>query len=74
MSTGRAPTLRHITRTHRVSVAWIHERVSSPDLNLRDCVSEVMAVDIVTKHFFSREKWVSVCELIGIVDDVFIKT
>ena len=28
MSTGRAPTLRHIGRTHRVSVAWIHERVS----------------------------------------------
>ena len=32
MNTGRAPTLRHIGRTHCVSVAWIHERVNGPDI------------------------------------------
>ena len=37
MHTGRAPALRHIKRTHSVSVAWIHERVQSTDLNLNDC-------------------------------------
>ena len=51
MSTGRAPTLRHIGRTHRVSVAWLHERVTGPDINLHDCMSDVMAADIFTKHF-----------------------
>ncbi len=45
MSSGRAPTLRHIKRTHQVSVAWLHERVIGPDVNLHDCVSEVMASD-----------------------------
>ena len=56
MSTGRAPTLRHIKRTHSVSVAWLHERVSGPDIQLRDCISDVMAADIFTKHFIHRDK------------------
>ena len=51
MTIGRAPTLRHIKRTHSVSVAWIHERVASDDIQLQDCVLAVMAADILTKHF-----------------------
>ena len=47
MATGRAPALRHIKRTHSVSVAWIHERIQSPDLHLHDCMSEVMTADIL---------------------------
>ena len=46
MATGRAPALRHIKRTYSASVAWTHERIRSPDVNLRDCVSDVMAADI----------------------------
>ena len=55
MSTGRAPTLRHIKRTHTVSIAWLHERVTSPNVRLHDCISNVMAADIFKKHFISRE-------------------
>ena len=47
MSTGRAPTLRHIGRTHYVSVAWIHERLSEPGINPHDCVSDAMAANIL---------------------------
>jgi hypothetical protein len=68
MTTGRAPTLRHIKRTHSVSVAWIHERVASDDIQLHDCVSAVMDADIFTKHFISRDTWIDVCSLIGIVE------
>ena len=53
MTIGGAPTLRHIKRTHSVSVKWIRERVPSPDVVLHDCVSDVMAADIVAKHFTS---------------------
>mgnify|MGYP000361738462 FL=1 len=67
MSSGRALTLRHIKRTHQVSVAWLHERVTSPDVVLHDCVSEVMAADIFTKHFINKDKWEQVCGLIGVV-------
>ena len=48
MHTGRAPALRHIGRTHSVSVAWIHERIQGDDVNLHDCLSDVMAADIFT--------------------------
>ena len=54
MSKVKAPTLRQIKRTHSFSVAWIHERVRSPDVNLNDCNSEVMAADIAAKHFINR--------------------
>ena len=26
MKTGRNPTMRHLSRTHRVSIAWLHEQ------------------------------------------------
>ena len=26
MKSGRNPTMRHLTRSHRVSVAWLHEQ------------------------------------------------
>ena len=55
MTTGKAPTLRHCKKTHCVSVAWIHERVRGQDASLNDCNTEVMAADIFTKHFVSRE-------------------
>ena len=67
MTTGRAPTLRHIKRTHQVSVAWLNERVSGPDIDLYGCVSEVMAADIFAKHFINKEKWGQACRLIGII-------
>ena len=31
---GRNPTMRHLGRTHRVSVAWLHERFAELDLDL----------------------------------------
>jgi hypothetical protein len=55
MSTGRAPTLGHIGRVHLVSIAWLNERVLGPDITLHDCISEVMAADIFTKHFTNAE-------------------
>ena len=57
MSTGRAPTLRHIGSTHCVSKSWLNERVIGPDITLHDCLSEVMAAYLFTWHFVSRGKW-----------------
>ncbi len=50
IATGKAPTLRHVSRVHSVSTAWLHERVQlSDDVELCDCSSAVMAADIFTK-------------------------
>ncbi len=63
---GAAPTLRHIKRTHSVSISWLNERVLGPDITLHDCISEVMAAYIFTKRFVNREKWEQVCMLIAV--------
>ena len=66
MTTGRAPTLRHIKRTHCVSISWLTERVAGPDNTLHGCISEVKAADILTTHFTNRDTWEHICMLIGV--------
>ena len=66
-NTGRNPTMRHLGRTHRCSVSWIHERFASDDLELIKEPSETMAADIFTKAFTNPEKWDSVRRLINVV-------
>ena len=48
LQTGKAPTLRHIKRTHQVSIAWLHERIGDPQIELHGCITDVMAADIFT--------------------------
>ncbi len=48
IQTGKAPTLGHIRRVHQVCVAWLHERVKSDDIDLKDCATDAMAADIFT--------------------------
>ena len=56
ITTGKAPTLRHIKRTHQVCIAWLHQVVADLGLLLTDCDTGVMAADIFTKHFVNRDK------------------
>jgi len=65
MKTGKNPTIRHMGRTHRVDLAWLHERVVSGEIVLTCCQSCDMAADISTKPFTNRDKWLEVCRLIN---------
>ena len=47
--TGRKPTVRHIERTHRVSIAGLHERFTEPGITLFYEESTKQAADIYTK-------------------------
>ena len=49
IQTGKALALRQIRRVHQVCVAWLHERVKSDDIDLKDCTTDAMAADILTK-------------------------
>ena len=64
--TGKAPTLRHFRRAHGTPLKWMFTAVQEHG-NLCDCDTEVMAADIFTKHFINEIKWVSACNLIGVV-------
>ena len=65
---GKNPTMRHIKRTHGVSIAWLHERFEEPFLSLHYEISTRMAADIYTKAFTDPHKWQNVCELINVID------
>ena len=47
--TGRNPTMRHLARTHRVSVAWIHEQYVAKRFTFAHESGEKMPPDIFTK-------------------------
>ena len=66
--TGRNPTMRYLARTHRVSVAWLHETFSQQKKCLMYEVSSRMCADIYTEAFTDATKWQAVCDLINIVD------
>ena len=52
IKTGRNPTMRHLHRVHRVSVAWLHERLGPvpgrDNVTLEYTKSEDMRADIYT--------------------------
>ena len=43
MRTGRNPTMRHLPRTHRVAVAWLHEQYCNEDLEVSQIPTAGMA-------------------------------
>ena len=69
--TGKNPTMRHLSRTHRISVAFLHEWFGNPETKqnvvLEYCKTDAMSADIYTKAFTDKSKWVAVCDLINIL-------
>ena len=65
--TGRT-NIRHLGRTHRVALAWLHERLLADEYDLLVESSALQAADIFTKAFTDKVKWKSVCDLILHVD------
>ena len=52
VQTGRNPTMRYLHRTHRCSVAWLHEQMTGRDgVTLVYEGTDRMAADIFTKAF-----------------------
>ena len=73
IETGKNPTMRYLHRTHRVSVAWLHEVFKGEHLRLIYEISARMAADIFTKAFSDKAKWLAVCDLINHVDPARLK-
>ena len=61
---GRSPTLRHISRTHRVDLDWLIERIKlDPGIKMKLVGANEQMADMLTKASSSIDKWRSLLNL-----------
>ena len=55
---GRSPTMRHVSRTHRVALDWLFDRVNlDPKIQIKYIDTKNQLADILTKGNFTRDEW-----------------
>ena len=54
---GRNRSMKHMSRTQRIDIAWLNERYNAGDFVFINCPSEYQAGDILTKHNIDRRIW-----------------
>ena len=61
---GRSPILRHISRTHRVDLDWLIERIKlDPGVRIKFVSTDQHMVDMLTKAAFTIPKWQALFKL-----------
>ena len=64
---GRSPTMRHVSRTHRVALDWLFDRVNlDPKIQIKHIDTKNQLADILTKGNFTREEWNHLLNLFNI--------
>ena len=54
---GRSPNLRHVSKTHRVALDWLFDRINlDPKIRIRYVDSKNQLADILTKGHFTRDE------------------
>ena len=55
---GRSPTMRHVSRTHRVALDWLPDRINlDPKIQIKYTDTKNQLADILTKGNFTRDEW-----------------
>ena len=55
---GRSPTMRHVSRTHRVALDWLYDRINlDPKIQIKYIDTKNRLADILTKGSFTRDEW-----------------
>ena len=55
---GRSPTMRHVSRTHRIALDWLFDRTNlDPKIQIKYIDTKNQLADILTKGNFTREEW-----------------
>ena len=55
---GRSPTMRHVSRTHRVALDWLFDRINlDPKIQIKYINTKNQLADIPTKGNFTRDEW-----------------
>ena len=55
---GRSPTMRHVSRTHRVALDWLFDRINlNSKIQIKYIDTKNQLADILTKGNFTRDEW-----------------
>ena len=55
---GRSPTMRHVSRTHRVALDWLFNRINlDSKIQIKYIDTKKQLADILSKGNFSRDEW-----------------
>ena len=55
---GRSPTMRHVSRTHRVALDWLFDRINlDSKIQIKYIDTKNQLADILTKGNFTRNEW-----------------
>ena len=55
---GRSPTMRHVSRTHRVALDCLFDRINlEPKIQIKYIDTKNQLADILTKGNFTRDEW-----------------
>ena len=64
---GRSPTMRHVSRPHRVSLDWLFDGINlDPNIQIRYIDTKHQIADIMTKAHFTRDEWNNLLCLLNI--------
>ena len=64
---GRSPTMRHVSRTHRVALDWLFDRINLvPKIQIKYIDTKNQLADILTKGNFTRDEWNHLLNLFNI--------
>ena len=55
---GRSPTMRRVSRTHRVALDWLFDRINfDPKIQIKHIDTKKQFADLLTKGNFTRYEW-----------------
>ena len=64
---GRSPTMRHVSRTHRVALDWLFDRINlDSKIQIKYIDTNNQLADILTKGNFTRDEWNHLLNLLNI--------
>ena len=64
---GRSPTMRHVSRTHRVALDWLFDGINlDSKIQIRYIDTKHQLADILTKGNFTRDEWNNFLHLFNI--------
>ena len=64
---GRSPTMRHVSRTHRVALDWLFDRINlDSKIQIKNIDTKNQLADISTKGNFTRDEWNHLLSLFNI--------